>query len=348
VIKKRTRDFLVSKILSGVSYFKVKEKIYKIVNPSSEIRYLGEYLADLAGDQFKFRELMTREEAKEALHQRRIWTPKDDESLTEAENNLEDFKVDLFKSQYNEKAKKTLRNRIKGTNKAISEAVLKRDSLDHATIENYTEVVRDQFCVAMSIEDMDRVRYYNPNDFFDQNSFLMETGYSVWRGEMGLLGYCRELCRTDPWRSYWNSSSNSDVFGKPSSELTMMQRTMVAFSKMYDNARQSPEAPSDEVFDDDDMFDGWMILQRREQQKKKDKETADKISGQKGDEIYMMANSHDDAQKIYGVNDTQGRMTIKNRESQIKSAGGNIVKEDDLRDVKMKIRKELSERLKRG
>ena len=348
MLKKRIREFLVSKILSGVSYFKVKDKLYKISNPNSETRYLGEYLADLAGDQFKFKQLMTREEAKEVLHQRGIWTPKDDGNLEEAEKNLENFKVDLFKNQYNAKAQKTLRSRIKGTNKAISTAVVKKDSLDDVTIENYTEVIRDQFSVAMSIEDMDGLKYYHPDKFFDQNSFLMESAYSIWKDEMAILQFCRELSKADPWRSYWNSAAKENVFGKPSSELTLPQRTMIVFSKMYDNARQSPEAPNDEVFDDDDMFDGWMILQRRDQEKKKQKETVDKIADQKGDEIYMMADNKQDAEKIYDVNDMQNRMTIKHREGQIKAGGEEITREDDLRDVKMKLRRELAEKFKRG
>ena len=342
------REFLVTKMLSGVSYFKTKDKIYKLSNPDSETRYLGEYLADLAGDDFKFKELMTREEVKDVLAQRNIWTPQDDNNLKEAEKNLEDFKVELFKNQFNAKAKKTLRNRIAGTNKAIGEASVRRDSLDHITIENYTEVIRDQFCVAMSIEDMDGERFYHPDKFFDQNSFLMESGYNIWRGELGLLQYCRELCKKDPWRSYWNSAAKENVFGKPSSELTIAQRTMIVFTKMYDNARQSPDAPSDDVFDDDDMFDGWMLLQQREAKKKKEQKVADDIAGQKGDEVYMMANSSEDAQRIYGVNDLQNRMKVRNRQAQIQSAGGEIVKEDDLLDVKMKIQRELNELTKRG
>ena len=41
-------------------------------------------------------------------------------------------------------------------------------------------------------------------------------------------------------------------------------------------------------------------------------------------------------------------MKIKTRENQIKRAGGEIVQEDDLLDVKMKIQRELNELTKRG
>tara|TARA_Y100000356_G_scaffold33471_1_gene25173 strand:- start:1624 stop:1899 length:276 start_codon:yes stop_codon:yes gene_type:complete len=91
-----------------------------------------------------------------------------------------------------------------------------------------------------------------------------------------------------------------------------------------------------------------MLLQQREAKKKKEKKVADDIAGQKGDEVYMMANSSEDAQRIYGVNDLQNRMKVRNRQAQIQSAGGEIVKEDDLLDVKMKIQRELNELTKRG
>ena len=342
------REFLVTKMLSGVTYFKTKEKIYKLSNPDSATRYLGEYLADLAGNEFKFKQLMTRQEVKDVLHRKGIWTLEDDNNLKEAEKNLDNYKIELYKSRFNEKAQKTFRNRIKGTNKAIAEACVKRDSLDHVTIENYTEVIRDQFCVAMSIEDMDGKKFYHADKFFEQNSFLMENGYNIWRGELGLLQYCRELCKKDPWRSYWNSAAKENVFGKPSSELTIAQRTMVVFTKMYDNARQSPDAPSDDVFDDDDMFDGWMLIQQKDAKKKKEQKLADSLADKKGDEIFMMANSRGDADRVYNVNDHQSRMTIKTRENQIKRAGGETLQEDELLDVKMKIQRELNDLTKRG
>ena len=42
---------------------------------------------------------------------------------------------------------------------------------------------------------------------------------------------------------------------------------MVSFSRMYDGAYGSPECPPDKVIEDDDMFDGWLIDQRRTREK---------------------------------------------------------------------------------
>jgi hypothetical protein len=111
---------------------------------------------------------------------------------------------------------------------------------------------------------------------------------------------------------------------------------------MYDNARQSPEVPPDEVFEDDDAFDGWMAVQRKEAEKNRAKNNADKITGQKGDEIFMVT-SKDDRDKVYDLNDYSERMSIKKKLTEVRSAGGEEIREAQLSDVKMRLQKELAE-----
>ena len=105
---------------------------------------------------------------------------------------------------------------------------------------------------------------------------------------------------------------------------------------MYDNARQSPEAPPDEVFNDDDAFDGWSTIQRKEADKYRDQKNADKISGQKGGEIFMVTN-REDAENIYDLNTHSDRMKVKNRLKEVKQAGGEVIHEHQLSDVKMRF-----------
>jgi hypothetical protein len=124
--------------------------------------------------------------------------------------------------------------------------------------------------------------------------------------------------------------------------LNLFQRNIILFSKMYENARQSPEAPPDEVFEDDDAFDGWMAVQRKEADKDRSKKNADKISGQKGDEIFMVTGK-EDKEKIFDLNDHNERMAIKSKLAEVKAAGGEEIRESQLSDVKMRLQKELAE-----
>jgi hypothetical protein len=90
---------------------------------------------------------------------------------------------------------------------------------------------------------------------------------------------------------------------------------------MYDSAYEHPDCPNDKVIEDDDMFDGWMIYQRRENDKAKDKNRANKLlegkNLDKAQEVFLMAKTNEEAQNIYNLNDNQSRNIIKEREKMI-------------------------------
>lgn len=71
---------------------------------------------------------------------------------------------------------------------------------------------------------------------------------------------------------------------------------------MYDSIAESPESPSDEIILDDDMLDGWLIIQRRERElRTKQKAAEDVISNEKianSDEVFIVAKSEEDIQKL--------------------------------------------------
>ena len=131
----------------------------------------------------------------------------------------------------------------------------------------------------------------------------------------------------------------------PSSHLNQFQRGMVAICKMYDNAAQHPDCPDDEVIDDDDMFDGWMIFENRKREKEKKKKRIDEIADQKGDELFVVAETHAEGQEIYSVNDDNEKMRLKGRFNQIRSSEAPI-DEADLIDVKLDLRRQMIEQTK--
>ena len=115
-----------------------------------------------------------------------------------------------------------------------------------------------------------------------------------------------------------------NCFGVSSSQWTDDQRTLVIFSKMYENAQQSLDCPSDEVFEDDDMFDGWMIDQRRKREEEMKKKQTDAVNttnyGNAG-EVFIMAKNEDDANKIYDLNETSERRVLKERAAVVTRKG---------------------------
>ena len=60
-----------------------------------------------------------------------------------------------------------------------------------------------------------------------------------------------------------------EMFGIPSCDLSDDQKSVILYSRMYDSAYESPDRPTDEVIEDNDMFDGWMAKGRREADKER-------------------------------------------------------------------------------
>jgi|TARA_B100000519_G_C14233678_1_gene433687 hypothetical protein len=336
------KSFIVEKLLSGVIFFRFDGQIYKIVSPTPEKRTLAEFLAKEAGEGLNYNQLITKEQLKQVLHNRGIWTSDDDKRLKAAEETVEEIQISIFKNFYNTKAKQSLKRRLAGVRKAITDAIHKKSSTDHVTLESYKDFVRDRFAIALSIFDLKENQIYDPDKLLDQSSGLLDFAYDRWIEEYSIVPYLREVSRTNPWKSYWDSQKDNPIFDFPSSHFNIFQRNLILYSKMYDNARQSPEAPPDEVFNDDDAFDGWSTIQRKEADKYRDQKNADKISGQKGGEIFMVTN-REDAENIYDLNTHSDRMKVKNRLKEVKQAGGEVIHEHQLSDVKMRLRKELME-----
>ena len=112
---------------------------------------------------------------------------------------------------------------------------------------------------------------------------------------------------------------------------------------MYDNIAESPDSPSEDVLEDDDMLDGWLLIQRREREKdKKEKSVESVIGNQKisgADEVFVAAKSLEDIDRINLLNDMRASIIREQRLGQIKDSDGGV-KHQDLADVKQDILQE--------
>ena len=335
------KSTIVEQILSGIVFFRTRNMIYKIIVPTRETVGLGDFLAQEAAQELNFSQLITKEQLKRTLNDKGVWTYEDDSKLKVSEDAIEDMQISIYKNFFNSKARDSLKRRLEGLRKAISKAHEKRSSLDNVTLESYFDFIKDRFIIGMSLYSVNNEKIYDANTFFQQDSLMLDRAYDAWISQYAIIPHLREVARTNPWKSYWDSCQNTSVFGVGTLGLNLFQRNVVLFSKMYDNARQSPETPPDEVFEDDDAFDGWMAVQRKEADKNRAKNTADKISGQKGDEIFMVTGK-EDKNKVFDLNDHNERMAIRNKLSEVRSAKGQEIQESQLSDVQMRLQKELA------
>tara|TARA_A100001201_G_scaffold18437_3_gene20859 strand:+ start:16420 stop:17475 length:1056 start_codon:yes stop_codon:yes gene_type:complete len=345
-MEKRELEEAVSFILSGICFFELDDKLYKIIPATQEMHQLAEFYVKKQTRNLRFQQMMTRDQAKQRLHDLGIWTNSDDAHLKEAEKELEKYKINLFESRLNSKAVNSLRSRIKGLKVLIEESTETKNSFDSLTIEGFTESSIDQFVLALRIVDVAQdCHVYTHSDVYDSSSKILQEAASAWSSSFShLFSSLREISRKEPWKSFWNAGGKSGPFDIPTSSLNALQRVIMAYSKMYDNAFQSPDCPPEDVFEDDDMFDGWMLKEQEKMKKSREKKSVDKAIDQKGNEVFVMADTKSDANRIFDINEHNERMRLKNKQAEVKERGQ--VEDMELSDVKLELRKQMMEELK--
>tara|TARA_R110000824_G_scaffold130213_3_gene291980 strand:- start:2891 stop:3943 length:1053 start_codon:yes stop_codon:yes gene_type:complete len=338
-------NFLTYQIVSGLKFITINNVRYKLISPSKELKLLAEYIYQDTMDSLRFDNLISKEQASFFLMRLGKWAPNDEVELKKLEKHLDDRKVELYKSVYNSDKQKRLKRAIKGVKNSIQKANTKKYSLEYMTLEYHALLTKTKFLVAMCLRDENNNSIYNEENFWNEDSNILEKTIDILESQLISIDEIRELARSDPWRSMWNLGKES-CMGSSVSEWTEEQKTLVTFSKMYESAHQSMECPADEVFKDDDMFDGWMIDQQRireKEQKQKQVDTMKSIN-ESAQEVFVFAPTREDADKVYGMNDLDSRMKLRQRQKVIENRGK--IEAKDLPDTQLDLRRQQSQEYK--
>lgn len=176
----------------------------------------------------------------------------------------------------------------------------------------------------------------------DREDFLTEL-LSAWQSEQLQEAQFRSLARSDAWRSVWQCRTGAtSLFGLAACDYTDEQQQLVAVSQLFDNVREHPECPPDDVLADDDMLDGWLILERRKHKKSQDELDVEAGITSKeirnSQEIYRVVNTKEQASRVRNLNSPQSQNIIDKRDKVIKAKGR--VNEVELPDVKQRLQME--------
>jgi hypothetical protein len=326
----------LSRILSGFYLFIHAGKQYKLIYPTIDVKYQAEIFAQKEFDNNKYNSWITDEEILQYLVENSLWTPNGDDELKKIEKTIDDLKVDLYKNFWNDAKRDSIKSQISSLRSLTNKMYHIRHSFDHLTPMGYANLLKGQYIFIHSLFNSKNIRIFKSIknvDFYKLNYF-----FDLVSQNMIDISMFKKIARGDNWRSYW-SANKENLFDKPAVSWTDEQKTLVVLTKMYDNAHEHPECPSDDVFEDDDAFDGWIILQKRENEELKNKNRAEKLlkgkNLDKANEVFLVAKSNKEANSIYGLNNSVGKNTIKERNKAI--ARGKVVKEADLPDVQRNI-----------
>lgn len=359
---KNRKEFLVNKIISGVFVARINDHFFFVKHPTRTQKYIAHIKYMDAINDFDFDRGFTKNEALSILLDNNLAPADIDQKISKMEKDLDLLKHQLFLNYLKNPPKfRSIREALKLTRQMYSSMLQARHSLDHLTVEGYAESVKMNWLFSSCL--------YNEQDSLVEDTSILEKIMIKMNAERISNEEHREIARTEPWRSYWNANSDF-VFGTPVVDWTEDQKAVVLYSRMYDSAYKSTEPPSELIIEDDDLFDGWMIEQKKEYERSKKEKGTKKAFGNNSDkfdnadEIYSIVtqeqkdnkgkyiNSFTPKESVNEVNDMnslESKMIKNQRMSALKAKG--VIQEQHMpdiqRDLAMQANKQMAERFKR-
>ena len=272
-------------------------------------------------------EMMTEHQMVDWMIEHNLWSHHEEKDLDGIKKNIDDVKVEIYKLNKEKSKANQLKRYLRSIEQKLNEQLNKKNLYYYNTCE--------------SIANLEKLRYLIKRNCLQNNRSLdleddeIDYALDCFRESILSESIIRELSRNEPWRSLWFMRNNikQDLFFITDRDLTINQQNLLLWSQTYDNIHESLDCPSDDVIDDDDMLDGWLIFQARKRKQEKveqdmNKKMNDKIKN--SSEVYLMASNIDEAKDIDNINSYHSKMLKKQRQAVINKNG--LVTQDKFQD----------------
>lgn len=343
------RELLIARICSGSISVKLDDKKCLIRNPSLTQNYIAQEIYHECLREAAFDGAYSDKELLDMLYKYGLWDKDSNTALTNLPKEVDELKLKMYTNLFRSHERNTLRKALNKAKQALAELTTTRNKYNHLSCSGLAALARTRYLVSVSFYTRDTEQRI---DFDSLPSQRFNEALKVY-GESRLLEKTyRELARTDPWRSTWSCrKSETGIFGVAAINYTEEQKNLVCWSEMYDSIYGHAECPPDSVIDDDDLLDGWMVKQRRLREKSTTQQSSEElISNEKirnSSEVYLIADTAEDARRIDELNDERSAAIKKQRFAKLRQDG--VVNELDMpdtkRDLVMQITNKLTETL---
>ncbi len=336
------RELLVARIISNTVRCKVNGNTFVIRRPTREDEYAAcEVYADYL-EQSTACGLLSDNELLQFLYERNLWDDKRQKSLEGIPKDIEQFKVGLFQATFNHSEQLVIRKALRLARVTLYALVGRRQSYNYLSCSGAASIAKAKYLVGRSLYTLDGRPVFGSGDDFWNGSNPVLDSVMTWysNNRIGESAY-RELARNDPWRTTWATRKmEAGIFGVATADYSEEQRALATWSLIYDNAFQSEDCPSDEVVDDDDLFDGWMIVQRRKRDEQTKGQTGENViqnsKVRNSAEVFVPVANKEAAKQVNDLNDEVGKRTLASRMAKLKQDGQ--VNEMDMPDTRREYR----------
>lgn len=334
------REFLISRICAGLFKFKYQEKNLFIKQPTRLQRYISneiyhEVFIDCLEDG-----LYDNLSLNKFMYTKGFWDNEREDLLNKLPKEIENFKVALYESKFRSDQKETIRRCLSIAKNKHEELVSEKNKYNYLSAAGTALAAKMKYIIGISLYRSNEKPVYTDDDFWQSDDPLLDFAVSEYYSSRISEPMFREIARTEPWKSYFNvKACEGGVFQNAVVDLTDEQRILLAWSSLYNNIAEHPECPPDRIVNDDDCIDGWLILQRRkrlsdiEQQEGESLLENEKIRN--SEEVYIMAGSREDADRIEEMNSDLGKAIKEVRMRKLREKGH--VEQLDMPDVRQRM-----------
>lgn len=333
----RERSYLVNRILTGV----IKLDFAEIRPPTITTKFRAEEIYSQTYSDCIFDGLLTSDEVVGMLVEKNYWTEKDEETLETLGRDIDTLKIELCKNVFRSDLRKKARLLLGKARQEKDRLSLKRARYDFLSAESIAEIAKTRFLVGDSLYVKNKKYWKSDRSWYRPDPIIDGVLHDFSRSLLTEHQF-RLLARTDPWSSIWSArkACSGSVFGKSVAELTKEQETIILWASIYDVVRESSDCPEEEVIEDDDMLDGWFLIQKEKRKSAILGNKADGIGKSGADEVYIPVGSIEDARKVDSLNNPVSAGIKKMRFAYLKKHG--IVNEVHMPDTKQKITMQMN------
>lgn len=304
----------IYRILSGKLLFSCGGKNYTLFFPKPSLKYKANLIYESIINDEKYNEWIRSENLDKYMRYLGVWDNQLAIFMKNSEKEIENLKVSLFNNRLNSKLTDRTRGQLNNLRLRVNELAALKHSYYKQTLEGYADSIKQEYIIINTV-------YHKGKKVFDRfksrsnalhifNNILEE----IDQQSLSDSDY-RKMAKSDLWRSFWNVGKQK-IFKSPVSEWTSEQLSLVSYTMMYDSVYEHPEKPPENVINDDDMLDGWMITQRRNMEKNQKQDQILKGSSKlgKAQEVFIFTDSEDGVKEIMSMNSDEAILDIKQRE----------------------------------
>lgn len=334
-MKHHEREFFVSMIRSGkvfIDYNNIELEIRPLTIDQS---FKSCQVYQRAYDNALSEEMMTEDDVNYWMLENELWTIHDDKKEEGLKKDIERLKVEIYNARKDSKMVKSIKQYLRAGESQLSSHLNRKYMYHQNTCEGIASSERLMWIIKNTT--------YHNDKLYDFEEVSLQYVIDEWQSHFLSEKQSRDIARNDPWKSLWvvRESSNSPLFcNPPNTELTYNQKNLLVWSQMYDNIQESIECPDKEVIEDDDMLDGWFIVQSKKREKERsEKEFEESTKNEKiknAPEVYVVAgNDAKRVNQINEMNDPMSKMIKQQRHIALQRSGG--LEEQNLPDQRRNI-----------